>query len=101
MQQNKFHSLCNALNGALNAVDVAKQFFKKRLDENFDSFYDLTVTTAQKHNIGQLELPRYKRHPPRFDNGSDPHVFMSAKGYFHPIYFEACDLLCGELGAVW
>ena len=65
-----------SLNDALNAVDVAKQFFKKRRsDENFNSFYDLTVTTAQKHGIGQPELPRNRRHPSRFENGSDPHVF--------------------------
>ena len=53
-----------ALNNALNVVDVAKQFFKKRRsDKNFDSFYDLTVTTAKKNNICQPELPRCKWHP--------------------------------------
>ena len=84
-----------ALNDALNAVDAAKQFFKKtRSDENF---YDRTVTKAQEHDIGQPELPRYRRCPPRLENGSDPHVFPSAKSYFRQMYFEACDLIYGEL----
>ena len=32
-----------------------------------------------------------------FENWSDPYVFTTAKAYFRHIYFEACDLLHGEL----
>ncbi len=87
-----------ALNEALSAVEVAKKFFKRtRSDESFNGFYDKTVTIAQEHSIGQPELPRYRRRPARYEDGSDPHVFSSAKTYFRQMYFEACYLLHGEL----
>ena len=89
-----------ALNDALNAVDLVKRFFKaRRSDENFNVFYDNIVAVAQKYDIGRPELPRYRKRPARFENGSDPHTFTSTKAYFRQIYFEACDLLYGELEA--
>ena len=46
----------------LYAVDAAKQFYKIiRSENNFDIFYDRTVTTAEEHNIDQPEWPHYLR----------------------------------------
>ena len=47
------------LQDALSAVDAAKQFYKITWSENnFNRFYDNTVTTAEEHNIDLPELPR-------------------------------------------
>ena len=35
--------------------------------------------------------------PQRHDTGSKPHHFSSVKEYYRKIYYEACDLLSGEL----
>ena len=45
---------------ALDAVETAKVYYKRlRLDEEVNRFYDRTVAMAQKHTIGQAQLPRY------------------------------------------
>ena len=50
------------LQDALSAIDAAKQVYKIILSENnFNRFYDKTVTTAEEHNIEQPELPSYFR----------------------------------------
>ena len=55
------------------------------------------MTTAEEHKICQPELSHYRRCPLQINGGNKPHIFTSAKAYFHQIYFEACDLLHGEL----
>ena len=50
------------LQGILFAVDAAKQFHKIIWSKNnFNRFYDKTVTTAEEHNIDLPELPHYLR----------------------------------------
>ena len=82
-----------SISDALAAVDAAKAYYKKE----FNCFFDSTVQIAEKHNIGKPELPRYRRRPSRFEDGSNPHEFTSAKAYYRQIFFEACDLLSVEL----
>ena len=68
-----------------------------KTEEEFNRFFDSSVQIAEKHNIGKPELPRYRRRPSRFEDGSNPHEFTSAKAYYRQIFFEACDLLSVEL----
>ena len=87
-----------ALHDALSAVDAAKIFFKRtRSDETFDKFYEKLVSTARKHSIGEPELPRQRRRPVHYENSSNTHVFTTPVSYYRKIFFEACDLLHGEL----
>ena len=84
-----------ALHDALSAVDAAKKFFKRtRSDETFDKFYDNLVSTARKHSIDEPELPRQKQCPVHYENSSNTHTPVS---YYRKIFFEACDVLHGEL----
>ena len=83
---------------ALDAVETAKVYYKRlRSDEEFNRFYDGTVAIAEKHTIGQPQLPRYRRQPVRLDSGSAQHAYPTAKAYYRQLYFEACDLLAGAL----
>ncbi len=87
-----------SLQDALSAVDAAKAYYDRlRSEEEFNRFYDMTVELAQQHAIGQPELPRYRRRPSRFEDGSAPHEYTTAKAYYRHTYFEACDLLRAEL----
>lgn len=55
---------------ALSAVDAAKACFKRvRSDQEFDYFYDTAFKIAEQNCIGQPELPRYRRHSLRFEDG--------------------------------
>ena len=81
------------------AVEAAKSFFKRvRSDEEFDRFYDDVTSLAQKYNINQPELPRYRKCPSRYESGSEQHCYSSPRCYYRHLYFEACDLLYAELG---
>lgn len=79
-------------------LSAAKVYMTQiRSDDNFNHFYEEAVKFVNDHKLSAPELPRYKRRPARFESGGDPHVFTSPKEYYHRIYFEACDLINGEL----
>ena len=83
---------------ALCAVDAAKAYYGRlRSEEKFDKFFAVTVKVANQHAIGQPELPRYRCRPSRLEDGSKPQRYSTAKAYYRHIYYEACDLLIGEL----
>ena len=83
---------------ALCAVDAAKAYYGRlRSEEKFDKFFAVTVEVANQHAIGQPELPRYRCRPSRLEDGSKPQRYSTAKAYYRHIYYEACDLLIGEL----
>ena len=83
---------------ALSAVDAAKAYFKRiSSHQEFDHFFDATVRLAEQHCIGKPELPRNRRRPARYQEGSESHQFPTTRDYYRHIYFEACDLLSGEL----
>ena len=83
---------------ALSAVAVCRSFFQRqRTDEKFEAFYQATVELAEGHSIGQPQLPRNCRQPRRLDDGSQDHHHNTARDLYRQVYFEACDLLIGEL----
>ena len=87
-----------SLSVALSAVDAAKAYYHRlRSEEEFNRFFDATVQIADKHNIGKPEVPRFRRRPSQFEDGSRPHEFPSARAYYRHTFFEACDLLSVEL----
>ena len=83
---------------AVSAVNLAKGFYKcQRTEQTFNFCYDKAVHNAESLQIGRPVLPWYKRLPKRLDQGAKPHEFETPKDYFHQQYFDACDLLLGEL----
>jgi len=65
---------------AIGAANLAKGFYKRqRTDQAFESFYTDVNDTARKHEIDP-QLPRYRR-APRFDSGSQPHMYNSPKDF--------------------
>ncbi|XP_078613923.1 zinc finger MYM-type protein 1-like [Branchiostoma floridae x Branchiostoma japonicum] len=83
---------------AVSSVNALKEHYGRlRTDEAFDTFYSATVETARGLNIGEPALPRYRRQPRRLDEGSDPHRHATPKDFYRQVFFQACDLLIGEL----
>lgn len=86
------------LQEGLSAVKLASSFYQRqRKDEAFDLFYDRVMKSATDLNLDEPQLPRYRRAPRRYDDGSCPHQFSTPKEYYRSLYFEACDLLIHEL----
>ena len=82
----------------MSSVNVIKRFYKRiRRDEEFDRFFDSTVAQSKSLRISEPKLPRYRKAPRRFDEGSQPHKFSTAKDYFRCQYFQACDLLVNDI----
>ena len=83
---------------ALTAVKLAKSFYQRqRTDGSFNLCYEKAVENAKKLHIDEPRLPRHRKQPKCYDQGSSPHVFTTPKEYFRQQYFEACDLMLGEL----
>ena len=87
-----------SLQDALSAVNVAKEYYKRqRKEETFNFFYERVVKKAEELKVDSPRLPRYRRRPARFEDGSHPHQFTTAKDYHRHLYYQACDLLVREL----
>jgi len=83
---------------ALSAVKLAKSFYQcQRTNKSFNLCYDKAVEKAKKLQIDEPRLPHYRKQPKQYDQGSSPHEFAAPKEYFQQQYFEACDLMLGEL----
>ena len=101
MQLNKYHlpfKKRTLIQDALSAVDAAKTYYKRiRSHLEFDRFYDASFQIAEQQGISKPELPRPRRCPVRLEEGAEPHQYQTARAYYRHVYFEACDLRCGEL----
>jgi len=76
---------------ALSAVKLPKGFYQhQRTNESFNLCYDKAVEKAKKLQIDESRLPRYRKQPKQYDQGSSPHVFAAPKEYFRQQYFETC-----------
>lgn len=65
-----------------------------RSDEQFDLFWDLAILKAKELGVGEPQLPRRRKVPRRFDDGSSSGEFPSTtKAHFKQAYFEAIDLI--------
>ena len=83
---------------ALSAVNLLKPYITHlRSDSAFDTYSVATEALGEKLDIGRPNLPRYRRRPRRLDEGEEPHHFPSPKDYFRQQYFEAGDLMIGEI----
>jgi hypothetical protein len=86
-----------SLQEGLQAVEVTQAFVKRqRTDEAFGSFFD-NAETASKSLTAEPALPRIRNLPNRLDNGSNAHRFADSRAFFRQQYFEALDIIYGEL----
>lgn len=87
-----------SLQEALAAVKTAKSFYRRmRSHEEFIRFYTESVKIAKDLKIGEPVLQRQRRRPQRYEDGSLPHSHPTIEDHYRSIYYEACDLLSGEL----
>ena len=84
---------------ATSAVSVTENFLRRhRKDSEFEMFYSNAVDEASSLQIGEPVLPRYRKKPARFEDGTpSPPVFDSPKTYYCSLYKEAYDLLAKEI----
>ena len=75
---------------AMSAALMTKMFFQSQCsDSAFTVFYDTVVKEAQQFT-NEPVLPRRRRVPARYDDGSLQHYFASTTDFFHQQYFFIC-----------
>ena len=63
-------------------------------DDQFNLFWDVVVLKAEQLGVDEPQLPRRRKLPRRYDDGSSSGDFPSTpKAHFKPVYFEAIDLI--------
>ena len=88
------HASMSAAEGQhITAMTVAT-LNSMRSDDQFDLFWDLVVLKAEELGVDEPKLPRKRKLPHRYDDGSSSGDFPSTpKAHFKPAYFEAIDLI--------
>ena len=82
---------------ASTAVSIALAFLQRqRCDFAFESFYNSTVMNSRSYTQ-EPDLPRQKKIPKRFSDGTTVQQCTSIKEYFKQQYFEVIYLLIGEI----
>ena len=63
------------------------------IDASFELFWHKVATSAADLPIDEPTLPRHRKLPHRFDDGSAPTFHVTVKDHYRVIYFEALDLI--------
>ncbi len=88
------HKSMSAAEGQQVALMTVQTLKRIRSDESFDSFWVKVNRFVEDHEISEPELPRQRKRPRRYEEGSlDEHAHESPKYYFKQHYFEALDLI--------
>ena len=64
-----------------------------RNDSSFDLFWQKVTTSAKELDLDDPALPRCRKAPRRFDDGSIPTFHTTVEDHYRIIYFEALDLI--------
>lgn len=67
-----------------------------RTEANFNLFYD-EVKQASSCLTEEPILPRYRKTPKRYDDGSNPHQYQSPRHRYRHAYFEVLEVIAGEV----
>lgn len=91
--QAKDITVQEAIHGAELLVHHLKS---NRTESKFDLFYDQVIKQSLTLTE-QPKLPRYRKIPRRFDEGENPHRYVEPKARYRHIYYEALELVAGEV----
>ena len=83
---------------AITAVKSVQLFLEQhRTVSAFNLFFDRVVEKAKQEGLQEPSLPRQRKIPRRFDDGSPNHIYSSTTEYFRCQYFEVLDVLREQL----
>lgn len=83
--QLNFKQAENSINDVLSCLK------NMRTDDVFENFWSEIVLEAKRLKLDDPQLPRIRRIPRRFDEGTDAHVFDNELCYYRKIFFEILD----------
>ena len=85
---------CSASEGQRVAAMTKKTLQQIRSEESFDLFWEKVNTMARNVDVSEPALPRRRKMPKRFEDGTAAAEFPSSpKILYRQVYYEALDLL--------
>ena len=88
------HKSMSAAGGQEIARMTVQTLISIRSDQSFDLFWNNVNQFASKHDVSEPQLPRQRKRPRRYEEGSSSGDFHETpKNYYKQHYFEAIDLL--------
>lgn len=92
--QTKESSCSNAHSSTQMTIDCLSAI---RTESKFTAFYEEVCASAEDLQCDEPKLPRKRKAPRRYDDGSTPHIFEDCTSYFRQQYFEAIDFVVRDL----
>ena len=82
---------------ALNGARLLRSHLESLCsEEHFDHFYELA--SQESYSLtNEPCLPRQRKAPKRYDEGSQPHYFDCPKSRYRHSYYDILDLAAGEI----
>lgn len=81
---------------ALSSVNSSISFLnRQRNEESFHLFYESVVFEAKKFTEDPI-LPRARKVPKRYNDGSSSHTFQNPEDLFRQKYYEVIDLVVAK-----
>ncbi len=88
----------SAADGQKNAQRTTAALQSLRCDEEFDAFWKLVLDKASKSDVNDPALPRKRKRPARFNEGTAPAEFsLSVEDHYRKVFFEVVDHLIGAI----
>lgn len=89
------------LHGAKSAVITVLEHLKARRNaEEFENLWSSVEESVTELELDEIKLPRLRRVPKRLEHCDAPsqtHKWTTAKDMHRAIYYEAIDVVCGEI----
>lgn len=70
-----------------------------RDDSKFEILWNEIIPQANHLDVEKPLLPRLRRMPRRYDEGSNPHLFECEESFFRKVYFEILDMCINGINA--
>ncbi len=83
---------------AFKAASLTKAYYQRQWNnENFDKFYSYVLLEAKTiKDIKEPKLPKQRKNPKRFDDGTESHIYSTPKDLFRHHYFNVLNLIVGD-----
>lgn len=93
----EFQKISLMVNESHSEIQTLITILQVYRDTGFDEFWTKTTKKADVLGVEPPQLPRVQKLTRRYDEGSSPHVFSSARKYYEKMFYEVLDVLLSSL----
>ena len=87
----------STVEGIFLTKHLKNEFMNWRKDDEFEKFWTRATHMAEKNGADPPKLPKKRRRPKRYEDGSEGFQHKLPKEFYRHQYFLVLDLLCGYM----